>query len=126
MNYTIELNENQMRVMEKCINCYMRLMTGQSSDFTTEIAKTGMDLSHDNPKHEAIFDRYIQKRDDIDELMRALFRIVAPFGITELSEDVLTAQDLWDSIRCAAGTSRWSEPLQRGKDPLPKIEKKEE
>ena len=122
--YTIELTENQVRVIQNALEEYFRLRMGQYTEFCTDMAELNADLSPDNPNHELIFDRYIQRRDHMEEVMRAFFRIAfEPTGyLREKTDDMLIAECIWDSIRCVRGLSRWEQPLPTGSEPVPKIE----
>ena len=121
--YTIELTENQVRVIQNALEEYFRLRMGQDAEFCTDMAELNADLSPDNPHHELIFDRYIQRRDHMEEVMRAFFRIAfEPTGyLKEKTNDMLIAECIWDSIRCVRGLSRWEQPLPTGSEPVPKI-----
>ena len=125
MRYTIELTETQISVVERALEEYFRLRMGQDIEFCNDMASLNCDLSPDNPKHEWIFDMYIARRDHLQELMRAFFRIAfEPKGyLEEKTESMLVAEDIWDSIRCAMGRSRWGEPLHLSEEPMPKVEK---
>ena len=98
-NYTIELNDKQLNVIHHALEEYFRLRMGQEFDFCTDIASLNCDLSPDNPKHEWIFDMYIARRDHLQELMRAFFRIAfEPSGyLNEKTDDMLIAEDIWDA-----------------------------
>lgn len=125
--YKITLTEEQMRIIEKCTEFYIRAMMGQESFVAEEIAFDGVDISHDNPNHEKIFDRTLQRRDDLQEVLRAAFAIAHPFyERKEKSETCQNAQCIWDAVRFARGMSNWSSPFQIGTEPLPKIEVIEE
>lgn len=123
--YTIELTAEQVRVIHNALEEYFRLRMGQETDFCNDMASLNCDLSPDNPKHEWLFDMYIARRDHLQELMRAFFRIAfEPKGYLEKkTEDMLIAEDIWDVIRCATGRSRFGTPLNVGKEPLPKVVK---
>lgn len=122
--YTIELTENQVKVIQNALEEYFRLRMGQYTEFCTDMAELNVDLSPDNPHHELIFDRYIQRRDHMEEAMRAFFRIAfEPTGyLKEKTDDMLIAECIWDAIRCARGLSNWGSPLHTGSEPVPKIE----
>lgn len=105
-----------------------KLFFGQEMDFCNDLAKMNADLSPDNPQHERLFDLYLARRDHMQALMKAFFRIAfEPFGyLTEKTEDMLIAETIWDAIRCARGKSRWGQPLALGGEPCPKITKEEQ
>lgn len=121
--YTIELTENQVRVIQNALEEYFRLRMGQSSEFCMDMAEINADLSPDNKFHDLIFDRCIQRRDHMEEVIRAFFRIAfEPTGyLKEKTDDMLIAECIWDAIRCVRGLSRWEQPLPTGSEPAPKI-----
>ena len=127
MKYTIELTEKQLSIVQNAVEEWFRLRMGQDMDFCNDLAKMGKDLSPDNPQHERLFDLYLARRDHMQALMRAFFRIAfEPHGyLTEKTEDMLIAETIWDAIRFARGHSRWDRPFAIGSEPVPKITKEE-
>ena len=127
MTYTIEVNEKQLRLIMRMTEEWFRLRMGQETDFCNDMASLNCDLSPSNPKHEWLFDMYIARRDHLQELMRALFRIAfEPMGyLKEKTEDMLIAEDIWDAIRCELGISRWGTALHTSDEPLPKVTRHE-
>lgn len=127
MTYTIEVNEKQLRLIMRMTEEWFRLRMGQETDFCNDMASLNCDLSPSNPKHEWLFDMYIARRDHLQELMRAFFRIAfEPTGyLKEKTEDMLIAEDIWDAIRCELGISRWSTALHTSDEPLPKVTRHE-
>lgn len=125
--YTIDLTAEQVRVVCNALEDYFRLRMGQEFDFCNDMASLNCDLSPSNPKHGWLFDMYIARRDHLQELMRAFFRIAfEPTGyLKEKTEDMLIAEDIWDAIRCATGRSRFGTPLNVSSEPMPKVVKHE-
>ena len=123
--YNIELTEKQMRVVMIALEEYFRLRLGQEFDFCCDLASMGTDLSPEKPNHDALFDMYIARRDHMQELMRAFFRIAyEPTGyLKEKTDDMMIAECIWDAIRFALGLSRWDKPFVIGSEPIPTIEK---
>ena len=123
--YKIEVTEEQARVIQKSLEEYFRLRLGQCWDFTDEFCMMNCDLSADNPNHDKIFDAFIARRNAMREVMNSAFRIGygARGYLEEKTDDMLIAEDLWDSIRFARGKSRWDSPLHLGSEPAAKIEK---
>jgi len=121
--YTITLTEAQMRVTQNALEEYFRLRLGQDSDFCTDLAGMICDLSPDNPNHDYIFARYLQRRDHLQAIMRAVFSVAfEPTGYLESkTPDMMVAECIWDAIRFARGLSRWDKPYQIGDEPSPKI-----
>lgn len=124
VKYKITLTENQMRVTQIALEEWFRLRMGQGGEFCNDLARMETDLDPKNPEHERLFDAYIARRDHMREIMGAFFRIAfEPFGyLKEKTEDMLIAETVWDSIRCARGQNQWGMPLQMGSEPCPEIE----
>ena len=127
MTYTIEVNEKQLRLIMRMTEEWFRLRMGQETDFCNDMASLNCDMSPSNPKHEWLFDMYIARRDHLQDLMRAFFRIAfEPTGyLKEKTEDMLIAEDIWDAIRCELGISRWGTALHTSDEPLPKVTRHE-
>lgn len=125
MKYQIELTEAQVKVVQNALEEYFRLRMGQERDFCDDMAIIDCDLSAENPNHNRIFDLYIARRNHLQELMRAFFRIAfEPTGyLRSKNETMLIAEDIWDSIRFARGMSRWNSALHISPEPGPVIRK---
>ena len=95
---------------------------GQQNDFCNDLASIGRSTATD-----MAFDAYISRRDHLEEIMRAFFRIAfEPSGyLREKTDDMMIAETIWDTMRFARGESRWDKPLQIGPEPCPKIERTE-
>lgn len=121
--YELLVSENQLRIIRVALEEYFRLRMGQPSDFCIDMASINTDLSPDNPNHKRLFNRFLARRDHLEELMRCFFRIAfEPRGYLEAkTEDMLVAEDIWDAIRCAIGISRFEVPLHVSKEGLPEI-----
>lgn len=120
--YKITLTEEQMRIVQKCTEFYMRTMMGQSIYFTDELLEQAVGTAKHDGKN---FNRYIWKKDAVNEIMGSVFRIAfdSYYGVPgEKTEDSMIAECLWDSIRCVRGLSRWGSPFQIGSEPCPEIE----
>ena len=128
MKYQIELTEEQMRVLERSTELFMRLGMGQTWDLADMLCEgilKGYD--RDKPESKVIFERYIIKRNAIREVLSSAMGIAYnPYHSPESkTEDGMIAECIWDAIRCARGTSRYETPMQIGSEPIPKIEVKE-
>lgn len=123
--YRIEVTEEQARVIQKSLEEYFRLRLGQCWDFTDDFCAINCDLSASNPEHSRIFDAYIHRRDAMRHVMQAAFHIgYGSLAFPEAkTDDMLIAEDLWDSIRFVRGQSRWGSPLHVSEEPAAKIEK---
>lgn len=116
-----------MRVTQVALEEYFRLRLGQAFDFANDLSYLGVDMSIENPQHEAIFAKHLNNRDWIENTMKTVFHTIwPPYGSPEAkTEDMMIAECLWDAIRFARGRSRWNQPFQIGSEPVPKIEKEE-
>lgn len=128
VTYTLTLTEQQARVVQNALEEYFRLRMGQEGDFCNDLARMDTDLDPENPEHERIWYGFFARRDHMQELMRAFFRIAfEPHGyLQKKTDDMMIAECVWDSLRFGRGQSRWSTPLQIGPEPCPKIERREE
>ena len=123
--YRIELTEEQMRVLEKCTEEYMRLRLGQVWNFANDLSGVDDPLDFTTESGRREFERRIEKRNNIEEVMHAVFRIAfGSFGAPDKkSEDCMIAECMCDAIRFARGTNTWPCVMQIGKEPIPKIER---
>jgi len=122
--YRMTVSEAQLNLIHEAMEEYFRLRMGQETDFCNDLAEMGRDLSPNNPNHKEAFDRYIIRRNHMQEIMRAFFRIAfEPEGYKEKTEKMLIAEDIWDVIRVATGRSRWGTHLHTGPEPSMLIEK---
>ena len=81
-----------------------------------------IDLSPDNPEHKEMFDRFLQKQSSLNALMQTYFETAfGPRGHAEKTEDMLIAQDIWDSIRTCRGINRMDGCIHTSSEPLPDI-----
>ena len=125
--YKITLTKNQLQLVMRALEEFFRLRMGQDMEFSDEMAQIETDMSVENPNHGMIFDRFIHRRDALREVMRAYYRIAFEVGyLKKKTDDMLMAEDIWDSIRCFLGISRWENSIQVGAEPLPTIKEVEE
>ena len=123
MKYRITLTEKQMRITQVALEEYFRLRMGQTIDFCDDMAQLETDLSPDNPEHERLFDRFIDRRDALTQVMKAFYGITFPSGyLTRKTDDMMIAECICDAIRTARGCNRWGEAMPIGSEPVPPIE----
>ena len=115
----IELNETQARTVLLAVEEWFRLRMGQSSELANGLAFLNYNRDKDN------FDFVIQRRNAIEQLVRAMFNIAWPYYGTphEIPDEVHVASDIWSTLRYELGPKdEWSStPFQMGPEPLPKI-----
>ena len=127
MTYRIELTAEQMRVLERSTELFMRLGMGQTWDLADMLCEeTLKGYDKDKPESKIIFERYIAKNKALREVLGSAMRIAyGPYHSPETkTEDGMIAECIWDAIRCARGTSSYGTPMQIGSEPIPKIEVK--
>ena len=115
----LELNETQAYTVLAAVEEWFRLRMGQPSDLANGLAFLKYNRDKDN------FDFVIQRRNAIEQLVRAMFNIAWPYYGTpgEVPPEVHVASDIWSTLRWELGPKdEWSStPFQMGPEPLPKI-----
>ena len=124
----LELNETQARIIQIALEEWFRLRMGQYSDLANGLAFLGYDHKTAKP---GAFDRRIQRRDAIQEIIKAMLNIAFPcYGTPEgIPPEVHVAADIWSTLRyeLSPKDGAWDRtPFQMGPEPLPKITIKEE
>ena len=118
----LELNETQARTVLAAVEEWFRLRMGQNYDLADGLAM--LNYKHD-PEHPERFDRMIQTRDALNEVISAMFRIAWPHYGTprEIPPEVHVASDIWSALRWELSEKgEWDRiPFQMGPEPLPKI-----
>ena len=128
MKYRIELTSEQMRVLERSTELFMRIGMGQTWDLADMLCEETLEgYDKDKPESKAVFERYITKRNAIRKVLTSAMGIAYdPYHSPETkTEDGMIAECMWDAIRCARGTSNYGTPMQIGSEPIPKIEVEE-
>lgn len=122
---TIELTEPQAKVVLTAVEEFFRLRMGQAnlSGLADDLAFATYDRSKDTDRKG--FDLAIQRRDNINHVLKAIFHIAWPiYGAPEKrSECELIAGDIWSQLRWEMSTKEphLSTPFQIGPEPLPKV-----
>ena len=122
---TIEMTEKQARTVLTAVEEYFRLRMGQANigGLADDLAFAEYDRAKDNDGKG--FDLTIQRRDNINHVLKAIFHIAWPiYGAPEKkTESVLIAGDIWSQLRYELGPKDMfcTTPLQLGSEPLPKI-----
>lgn len=119
----IELNETQAGTVLAAVEEWFRLRMGQGRDLADGLAFLG--YKHD-PKNIRAFDERIARRDCLNEVISAMFRIACGngYGVPERVEpEVHVASDIWCTLRWELSKKgEWDRPpFQMGPEPLPKI-----
>ena len=131
--YNLTVTGEQLRLIWEALEEYERLRMGQWFDFATDVAANGYVYDKRNPDNDRLFDEYIQRRNSSQELFNRAYRIAAP-KITQKTESMLIAEDMWTAIRHHLYMERPAEerqgystaaypPLHSGSEPRIKIER---
>lgn len=136
---TVELTKQQLVYIQNALEEHFRLRMGQVSigGLTDDLAAQNVDLSTDNPNHDAEFDAFIERRDRGLEILKEYMNVCFGTNIAryQKTQEVIDEIDLWHAIRhflwdirpesekektkyCTAA----DKPCQFGNEPLPKIE----
>lgn len=133
VEYKLTVTDTQLKLIWAALEEYERLRMGQFSDFVNDVALNGYVYDESNPDNSRLFDEYIRRRNDSQELFYQAYRIAAP-KITRKTEDMLIAEDMWTAIwhhlymeRPAEERRRYNTasfpPLHYGSEPRIKIER---
>ena len=132
--YNVKISKNQLRVIMIALESYFRTRMGQFFDFASDVAKNGFEYTKDNPDNDRLFDEYINRRNDSQDLFEKAFDVAAPNRYErKKTPDMITAMDVWHVIRHQMYLE-YPEPKDHytvdayppspwGEEPLPKIEK---
>ena len=134
--YTILVTKNQLRIIMNALESYFRTRMGQFFDFASDVAKNGFVYSRDNPDNNRLFNEYINRRNESQDLFEKAFDVAAPNRYDrKKTPDMVTAIDIWHVIRHQIYlefpepkdhyTVDAYPPTPCGEEPLPKIVKEE-
>ena len=134
--YNITVSKEQLALIEKATEWYIRTSMGQFFDYCSEIALNGYEYDKSNPDNDRLFDEYIQRRNESQEMFDKAYNVAAPnLFERKKTQDVQNAIDIWHVIRYFRYLERPEPkdhhtvdaypPYQNGSEPLPKVEKVE-
>ena len=116
------------------LESYFRTRMGQFFDFASDVAQNGFVYSRDNPDNDRLFNEYINRRNESQDLFEKAFDVAAPNRYERnKTPDMVTAIDIWHVIRHQMYLE-YPEPKDHytvdaypptpcGEEPLPKIKK---
>ena len=132
--YNLKITKNQMRVIMVALEDYFRTRMGQFFDFASDVAQNGFVYIRDNPDNDRLFNEYINRRNESQDLFEKAFDVAAPNRYErKKTPDMVTSIDIWHVIRHQIYLE-YPEPKDHytvdayppspwGEEPLPKIEK---
>lgn len=132
--YNLKISKNQLRVIMVALESYFRTRMGQFFDFASDVSKNGFEYTKNNPDNDRLFNEYINRRNDSQDLFEKAFDVAAPNRYErKKTPDMVTAIDIWHVIRHQMYLE-YPEPKDHytvdayppspwGEEPLPKIEK---
>lgn len=98
--YKITLSRNQLRVIMVALEDYFRTRMGQFFDFSSDVARNGYEYCKDNPENDRLFDDYIRRRNESEEMFRRAYDVATPDIMKRgKTPDMETAIDIWHVIR---------------------------
>ena len=130
--YKLAVTKNQLRVIMIALESYFRTRMGQFFDLATDVAKNGFVYTKDNPENDRLFNEYINRRNDSQDMFEKAFNVAAPDPYKRnKTPDMVTAIDIWHVIRYQMYlefpepkdhyTVDAYPPTPWGNEPLPKI-----
>ena len=135
--YKLAVTKNQLRVIMIALESYFRTRMGQFFALASDVARNGFVYTKDNPENDRLFNEYINRRNDSQDLFNKAFDVAAP-NLFERNKtpDMVTAIDIWHVIRHQMYlefpepkdhyTVDAYPPIPCGDEPLPKIVKGDE
>lgn len=131
--YKLTISKNQLRVIMIALESYFRTRMGQFFDFASDVAKNGFEYTKDNPDNDRLFNEYIYRRNESQELFEHAYDVAAPNHYErKKTKDMVTAIDIWHVIRHQRYLDRKEPkdhytvdaypPFPSGSEPLPRIE----
>lgn len=131
--YKLTLSENQLRVVMIGLESYFRTRMGQFFDFASDVARNGFEYTKDNPENDRLFNEYIYRRNESQELFEHAYDVASPNPYErKKTKDMVTAIDIWHVIRHQRYLDREEPkdhytvdaypPFPSDGEPLPKIE----
>ena len=134
--YKLTITKNQLRVIMIALESYFRTRMGQFFDLASDVATNGFVYTKDNPDNDRLFNEYINRRNDSQDMFEKAFNVAAPDPYKRnKTPDMVTAIDIWHVIRHQMYlefpepkdhyTVDAYPPTPWGNEPLPKIVKEE-
>lgn len=95
--FTVTLNERQLRLFQKACEEYGRLRMGQTWDLSDDLAFQNYEYKKDDPE----YDRRLLRRDATRELLDLAMRAASngDYMHFQKTEDVMGALDMYSTIR---------------------------
>lgn len=98
--YNLTVSKNQLRVIMIALESYFRTRMGQFFDFASDVARNGFECTRDNSDNDRLFNEYISRRNDSQDLFEKAFDVAAPNRYErKKTPDMITAIDIWHVIR---------------------------
>ncbi len=137
MKYRIELTDTQLNIVLRAVNLMMRTGTGQADDLTEWLVTMGDNIEFNTSTDEGkrVFENYYRTREAIRPVLDGVMHGCWQHSDTMKSITVLELETIYLALRHEEwldtpekidGDVRGHIPMQRGSEPIPKIERVEE
>lgn len=133
--YRITLNDEQVNAVMEALNLRFRIDLCQDSDLSEILAHKNIDLNPELPEHQRIFDRYIERRNIISNIIKAIFDMTKVYWEdNNRNQRAMQCEDIWQVLRYQLyldspykkeleGTTMSYKPMRISDQELPVIEK---
>lgn len=98
MRYTLEVSENQMRLIQKALESYERERMGQFGTLADDLASFNFTYDKDDPNNDENFREYISRRDKVREYFDRGYKEACPW-VTDKTDEMMVAEDMWMELR---------------------------
>lgn len=137
IRYTLELSEEQAKIIKIALEEYFRLRMNQTRDFADDICFDGFDCGNHTKED---FNERMERRDlfklELESLMNAVHPLQFRGEFREQTIEMLRVQDIWQVIRHQLWNDRYGnkndwcvdsrKPISMTGEALPKMERAED
>lgn len=97
-DYVLEVSESQLKLINRAIEGYFRLLMGQFFDYASEIAKNNDKLNPNDPDYRKNFNSYLDRREAAEEAFGLAYAEAHPCTQNKTPE-IQRLIDIWAQIR---------------------------
>lgn len=133
--YTLELTEKQLRLMNRALENWFRLLLNQPREMAETMAERHYKYDKDDPDNDRKFSLYIARRNYIQNILYAAVNCMSgQGGLDPVPDDERIVQDIWSVIKHTLWINQehpegfWTDaypPIKMGSEPIAICEVKE-